>query len=238
MTVPAAQPDRSFPALRRLAALTPLGDEATAALRRAAADARPIRARREILCEGRPITAPLLLLDGWAAQVRILPDGRRQLIGLVLPGEIMGHCGFAGPVASATTVALTDVRTCVLPDTAGLPDLGRAYAISRAMDETHLMAQVVRLGRLDARERILDLLLELHERLALSGVASGNGFTMPLTQEMFADALGLTSVHVNRTLQQSRRSGELEWSGRHVTLPDRAALRAQVGRARTVVASR
>jgi len=223
------------PALRRLQALGPLTAGASAAVVAATAETRVVRARRELLVEGRPIATPLLLLDGWAARVRIMSDGRRQFVGFVLPGETLGHYGFAQPVASVTVTALNEVRVCPLPDSEGHPDLERAYAISRALDEAHLMAQVIRLGRLDARERILDLLLELEERLALAELAEDGGFTMPLTQEMLADALGLTSVHVNRMLQQSRRTGELRWNGRQVALPDPAALRAQVGRAATVV---
>jgi CRP-like cAMP-binding protein len=90
---------------------------------------------------------------------------------------------------------------------------------------------VTRLGRLNAQERIGDLLLELNERLALAGLADPQGFAMPLTQEMLADALGLTPVHVNRMLQLARREGDIEWRPGRVTLTDVAALAQKVGRA-------
>lgn len=186
-----------------------------------------------------------LLIDSWAqaewetdaegvARVRIVPDGRRQLIDFVLPGDIIGNWGFSDPLASSTVMALTDLTVCRLPQ-ASTPQLERAYAISRALDEAYLMAQVVRLGRLDASDRLIDLLLELDERLALAGLSIAGAFEMPITQEVIADALGLTSVHVNRTVQQARKRGDITWTGRGLRLRDIDALRRSLGRELTTV---
>lgn len=220
------------PALRRLQSLSPLGPAACTAVETAAVTGeRMVRQRRELLGEGKPLRAPLLILDGWAGRQRILADGRRQFIDFALPGDVIGDSAYPGAIVGAAVVTLTDVRVCPLPASEGYPDLERAYAVSRALNEARLMAQITRLGRLDARERILDLLLEFHERLSLAGLTEGDGYAIPLTQELFADALGLTSVHVNRTLQQARRTGELCWNGRRVDFPDLAGLRALLGRA-------
>jgi CRP-like cAMP-binding protein len=87
-----------------------------------------------------------------------------------------------------------------------------------------MMRNIVRLGRLSAYERIADWLLEMYERLGSAGLTRGNSFEMPLTQETLADALGLTTVHVNRTLQSLRLNGVLSVYARTVVLHDLASL--------------
>lgn len=223
-----------LPAIQRLAALADLDADALALLERAAERRTHVPARRELLTEGMRVAYPLLMLEGWAARVRIVPDGRRQIIGFVLPGDIVGNYGYDGAVAASTVIAMTEAATCVLPQGGG-PRLERAYAVCRALEEAYLMAQIVRLGRLDAAERITDLMLELHERLALAGLSIAGRFDFPLTQEVFADALGLTSVHVNRMVQQARKRGELVWGGRSVSLTDPERSRRLLGRERTKV---
>ena len=118
------------------------------------------------------------------------------------------------------------------------PSLGRAYAVSKAIEEAHLLAQITRLGRLNALERLGDLMLELRERLELAGQLRNGSFDVPLTQEMLSDVLGLTPVHVNRMVQQARRQGWLEWRAKRVTIKDPAALAARFGRVPTRVQAR
>ena len=110
--------------------------------------------------------------------------------------------------------------------------------VSRAIEEAHLLAQITRLGRLSALERIADLFLELYERLSLAGLASNGRFALPLTQEVVADALGLTSVHLSRTLQLARRRGEFEWRDGQVILHDLRQLGRMVGRLPVRVSNR
>ncbi|MDR6788311.1 CRP-like cAMP-binding protein [Sphingomonas sp. BE138] len=221
--------DPRGPALTRLMALAALDQPAIAALTAAMEEARAIRSRRDIVTEGREITQALLLLSGWAARVRLLPDGRRQFLSFLLPGDLIGACDHPHAAAVSTVIAMSDVTVCPLPVADAGSPLHVAYAISRAMDEGHLLAQITRLGRLNAQERISDLLLELYERLTLNGTVSGNGFDLPLTQETLADALGLTSVHVNRMLQQARREGDMQWRVGHVRLSDPAGLARKIG---------
>ena len=221
--------DPRTPALTRLMALAALDQPAIAALQAAMEEARAVRSRRDIITEGREITQALLLLSGWAARVRLLPDGRRQFLSFLLPGDLIGACDHPHAVAVSTVIAMSDVTVCALPQAEPGSPLHIAYAVSRAIDEGHLLAQITRLGRLNAQERISDLLLELYERLTLNGSVSGNGFDLPLTQETLADALGLTSVHVNRMLQQARREGDMQWRVGHVKLSDPAGLARKIG---------
>lgn len=216
--------------LRRFRALAPLDPIAIAALQDATERSFPVAMRQELLHEGREIEQPLLLIRGWAARTRCLEDGRRQIINFIVPGDLIGFTGLEKALAPSTVMALTDVVVCAAPDPSRSASLADAYAISRALDESHLLGQVTRLGRLNAHERIQDLLLELLERLELAGLASNGRYSIPLTQETLADALGLTPVHVNRMLQQARQAGQLSWQGGVVILHDPTAIRRKVGR--------
>lgn len=158
-------------AFRRLAALVELDSEAIALLAQGVSLARSVPARGELLREGTPINAPHIILSGWAARVRQLEDGRRQIVSFLLPGDIIGNCKHEGPIAVSSVIALTQLQYCVAPSSGRSPVFDRVYALSGAFDEAYLLNQVTRLGRLNAEERILDLFLELHERLGLCGLA-------------------------------------------------------------------
>lgn len=228
--VPLRVQQAEVPAIARLSALARLDAGAVEALERAIASSVVDRPRSELQTEGKPISAALLIVEGWAARMRILPDGRRQFLSFLLPGELVGLCRHERALAVSTVYAITPVRTCRAPDSADHPALARAYALSGALDEAYLLAQITRLGRLSALERLGDMMLELRERLLLAGLLRNGAFDMPLTQEMLADVLGLTPVHVNRMVQQARRQGWLEWRAKRVTVRDPAALATKVGR--------
>lgn len=218
------------PAIARLTDLVPLGDGALHALQAARDLNFSCGARSDLINEGEEIGRPLLILEGWAARIRLLEDGRRQILSLLLPGDLIGSCRQSRPLAVSTISAITGLRLCPAPSAEDLPDLAEAYAVSGALEEAYLLANITRLGRLTAYERICDLLLELHERLSLAGLTGHGAFYVPMTQEMLADATGLTSVHVNRTLQALRHERELSWKSREVVLADPARLAAQTGR--------
>jgi CRP-like cAMP-binding protein len=199
-------------AFKRLAALAPLNDDDLAALARSADTPTRFAAHREILREGAPGLAPSIVLSGWACRVRQFSDGRRQILSFLLPGELIGVCHHREPLAATSLVALTPVDLCRAPPASKEEGSGlaEAYAVSGALEEFYLFRQIARLGRLSAYERMLDWMFEMRDRLALAGLVADNSFPMPITQEGLADALGLTSVHVNRTLQLMRREGLVE----------------------------
>lgn len=223
------------PALKRLEALTPLDGAARTALVNALARARFIEPGRELLVERQEITDPFLIVRGWAARVRVFPDGRRQILSFLLPGDLIGTGRHSKPCAVSAVVALTDIAVCAAPRASVSATLAEAYAIGSALEEAYLLAHIARLGRLTAHERICDLLLELLERLQLAGLADDCSFELPLTQEKLADVLGLTAVHTNRMLQLSRRENELTLKGGHLVLADPAGLAEKIGRTRTCV---
>lgn len=175
-----------------------------------------------------------LVLSGWACQLRILADGRRQIFAFLLAGDPIQA---AGPEVSGERLltALTRVETLDLTtllkqeEAEGRFDLRAVLARAMEQRRERLFNHVVRLGRLDALERVTDLLLELRDRLYEMGQVKDETFRLPLTQENIADALGLSVVHVNRTLQQLRRQGLISQRAGVVTLHKIRTLREIVG---------
>jgi CRP-like cAMP-binding protein len=213
------------PVLSRLSELTSLSAAEAKALDDLTAFSRSFPARAELRAQGL-VQSPQLLLSGWACYQRILGDGRRQIVGFLLPGDSIGSLinpGLAAPsgVVALTPVVTVDARPLILAaegTAPPMPGLAAAIKLMAHRDEVLLRDQIVRLGRQTAYERMVHLILEFRERLALAGMARRDTFNLPLTQETLADALGLSVVHVNRTLQQIRRDGLLELRGGQVTL--------------------
>jgi CRP-like cAMP-binding protein len=180
----------------------------------------------ELIAEGQTLDAPRLLMSGWACRYRVLPDGRRQIFEFTLPGDLYGLCHRPHAVALTAAVALTPV---VIADASALsdaivhkpeqyPGLAAACYGTASLEEAYLLNQLVRVGRQTAYERTAHLILELHERLSLVGLADESSVPIPLTQEILADALGLSVVHLNRTLQQLRRNQLIEFKSGLVRL--------------------
>ena len=221
------------PLLRRLRALTALTDnDASLVSDLASRPVRDVAPRSDIHREG-DSPPPMAILSGWACRQRLLPDGRRQIISFLLPGDIVGVVAPCLP-APCAAVALTRVRMVEVTSlyqaaaSQGMeaPGLGQGLRVMHLLDEALLRDQITRLGRQTAYERFGNLLLELYHRLQNVGLANDGQFAFPLTQEMLADALGLSVVHVNRTVQQMRRDGLLELRSGTVSMPRLDALRA------------
>ena len=216
------------PVVLRLRSLSPCPPELERRVLALGGRLESVAAKTLLQVEGAPVRRPRYLISGWACRYRHLSDGRRQIFDLVLPGEGVGLCRRAHPLANTSTVALTPLQ---LADAAPLlqeadPDgqLQAALDMQSDADERRALDQIVRLGRLTALERLAHLLIDLHRRLDAIGHVQDARFPFPLTQETLADMTGLSVVHVNRTLQELRRQ-QLAWVDRsHVRLGDRSRL--------------
>ena len=223
------------PVIARLTRLAPLTAPDIALLRRLD-DWRHDPPDAQLIRQGQR-TSPRFLVSGWAARIRLLADGRRQIIGFVLPGDGLGFCRRPQPMATCAVVALTPVQTLdagpVIEGLASPPDratLARAIDIAAGMDEAWLMDQIVRLGRLTAYERLSHLILELRCRLAAVGhTDDADSLSFPPTQEDLGDATGLSMVHVNRTLRQLREDGMIGLRNGRLTIHNAPALAAISG---------
>jgi CRP-like cAMP-binding protein len=185
-----------------------------------------------LLAQGREPRAPHFILTGWACRMRELGNGRCQIVNILLPGDAIGLHRQSRLLAPAHVVAVTSMRTIEAPEIAiawrdreRVPGLATALDLAVAEEEFFLMGQIMRLGRQTAYERVAHLFMELDYRLTGRGLSTNNSFPLPLTQEVLADAVGLSVVHVNRTLQQMRREGFIELARGRLKLLDREALR-------------
>lgn len=186
----------------------------------------------ELLREGETISGPRYILEGWALRTRYLSDGRRQIFGFVLPGDAIGLCEREQPLALTNIVSCTPLTLCdataARPACLGVnrdfPQITQAHHRANALDEAYLLHQIIRIGRQTAYERLVHLILELHSRCFAAGLCSETSFELPLTQEVLADCLGLSIVHINRTLQTLRREQLIEQRSSLLTLQDKARL--------------
>lgn len=171
------------------------------------------------------------ILHGWAGRYRLLSDGRRQITGLYLPGDLCDPCWLDGGRAVQSVVALTPIQASRASrremETQTAIDAGlMKFLWHQAKFTQQIQAEwLVNLGRKNAIERLSHLLCELYTRLSLAGATDGANCEMPLTQLDLADLAGLTPVHVNRTLQEMRAMRLIELQSRRLTILDWEALR-------------
>ena len=213
--------------LRRLEDLAPLGEPARVFLSGLTPRRQEHAAGQEIYEQGAQVRSPRLVVSGWACRMRFLSDGRRQIFGFLLPGDTMGLDDRLEPVALCSVIALTALETAdISPVAAAIrgrqPEheaLCDAFALVARAEQAALLDHMMRLGRLSAYERTAHLLLDLCHRLSAVGLGD-RCFRLPLTQEVLADALGLSLVHVNCTLMQLRRDRLVVLKGSAAELPD------------------
>jgi CRP-like cAMP-binding protein len=213
-------------ARRKLDSLAALDPEASALVMGLSGQRQKYEAGVQIYGGGLTNNRPQIILQGWACHARPLLDGRNQILRFLIPGDAIGLGGSEEGRLTPSIVALTPTITadarplCVelaSGDSANA-SLAAAFARSAWLDEASLLDQILRLGRLTAMERMAHLLLELYSRLSRVGLTTGRRFSVPITQEVFADALGLSVVHINRTLQQLRRERLIEMRAGYVDL--------------------
>jgi CRP-like cAMP-binding protein len=212
-----------------------LGPDDLEALATLCADIRSIDAHRDIIREGESPDHVHLMIEGWAARYKVVPDGGRQITAFLIPGDFCdAHVTILRQMDHGIA-ALTPAKVAFIPQAVfeelplGRPELGRALWWATLVDEAVLRSWIVNLGRRDAFEGVAHLLCELEVRLRHVGLVEDGHFDLPLTQEALADALGLTPVHVNRVLQRLRKEGLIRLSAGTLTILDAAGLRRAAG---------
>ena len=219
-----------YPTLRKLCAAIELSDEEKTYLIELQGTPHVVPAGRDIVVEGEVHEDIFLLHDGWAFRAKHLPDGRRQIFGFLIPGDLIGLRASLLEFADDTVEALTDCQISSfsferLYDACRRhPRLMIALMWSAAREQAMLTEQIMRIGRRTAMERIAHFFLELLRRLQLVDEAGRQSLELPLTQDLIADALGLSAVHVNRTLQKLRKRGLIELGDGRLTISSIDAL--------------
>ena len=178
--------------------------------------------------------APIFLINrGTAYRACTLPDGRRVILDILLPGDIAGLEQVVMGRSNQETCAACELSYRVL-GAAALRDLMRDHAVAlrvlALMSETRwrIDRHLAAVCRLDSRERIAAFVLSIHDRLRRRDLISRATFNLPLTQEQIADYLGLTMVHVNRTLRRMREEKLLLFDRQVVIILDLERMRELV----------
>jgi CRP-like cAMP-binding protein len=212
--------------VRRIASARSLSAEERRALGAICAPPAAIDASTDLLIEGEEVHHGYIVDDGWACKYRLLRDGRRQILNFVVPGDVVGMAAEVIRVADHSVGTLTPCRVYPFPAASfamvgeRYPRVRDAMVWSARRELAMLQERVVDLGRRTAIERVAHLILELLHRLRIVGLADGQGFGLPLTQSMIGDALGLSIVHVNRTLRRLNEQRAIVYRPGSVTAID------------------
>ena len=212
--------------------ITGLNEREQAALNSLQMVQRLVSREADIIRQGERLSRVLVMREGWAIRYATMPDGRRQILSFVLPGDFISlHLD----LNNRASFGVTSVTACKIVEIDG-QEIGHALRSLPAMVETLnwyvrreltvLGDHTMRLGRMTAYERVCHLLLEIWYRQKFSGdVGDDNVAAFPLTQAILADALGLSVVHVNRQVMRLRREELVSIAKRKLTIHDDARLR-------------
>ncbi|MAT96178.1 MAG: hypothetical protein CL608_03470 [Anaerolineaceae bacterium] len=173
-------------------------------------ETRAFDADTEFVREGDSQDDCLIVLDGWGCKYKTLEDGTRQIIHFPILGDFVGVHARLFKAADHSFATITPSKLGVFSAERlqeviqSHPRLGQAILWSAARDEAIMVEHLVNVGRRNAIQRLSHFLLEICKRMDFAGLGAGGDYRCPLTQEHLADALGLTSIHVNRVLRQLR----------------------------------
>ena len=192
--------------------------------------------RKEVIrAQGAAVNEVYFLTEGWVSCSMNVLNGRRQIVTVSLPGDLLGIPSLCLTRAAVTFEALTPavVQVISLDAFAGIfrksPRLALSMFLVSQQERVLLMERLASVGQTKAIQRLAAFLLHIHERLQQVDAGVGQSFELPLTQADLAEIVGLTFVHVNRSLRELDRTGLIERSGKRVTLVDLDRLRELAG---------
>jgi len=198
-------------------------------------DMRTVPRSQNLVREGERVDRVHLILSGWAARYKLLPDGSRQITALLLPGDLCDlRCSMLARMNDGI-VALTSISVAfIVPEAIRQlerthPRIANALSWHELVEQGTSRAWIVNMGRRHALERVAHLLSELSTRLTWLTEIPGQPLHFPLTQEEIADALGLTAVHVNRVLHELRQRGLITSRRGGLTIVDLPTLKRMAG---------
>jgi CRP-like cAMP-binding protein len=220
---------------KKLEAVADLTAEDRAEFQNLISDVRTVEAKRDIVRDGERPEHVHLMVEGWAARYKMLENGSRQIMALLIPGDfcdlhltVIGRMDHGIVALSKCSVARIDSEALdrVLETNARLT---KAILWSALVDEAITRQCVINVGRRDAYQRVAHILCEMHARMKMVGLVDDNVVALPLTQEMLADATGLTPVHINRTIALLRKDRLFEIGNGMLKILDIGALASAGG---------
>jgi CRP-like cAMP-binding protein len=215
--------------IRKFENLAPLSAEDKILLERITANVREVDAKVDLIREGEAPTDVHLILDGFACRHKITADGRRQIMAFLVPGDFCDIHVFIlkemdHSVATLSTCHVVDISRSQILAMLERPSLARALWWSTLVDEATLREWLLNIGQREAPQRIAHLLCELLLRLRAVGLADLDGYELPITQAELAETIGVSTVHVNRSLHTLREAGLITLTSKQLVILDAKGL--------------
>ncbi|MBZ9848135.1 Crp/Fnr family transcriptional regulator [Mesorhizobium sp. CA14] len=182
--------------------------------------------REDLIVHGSEFRNLCFVKDGYAIRYRLLRSGKRQILKLILPGDVVGFPVSFFDRSSYAVVAVSELTYAVCPFDSYVrlcyeqPQFGLVLSWLAAQEAATYAEHIVNLGRRTPTERLAHLLLEIHSRLLEVDRADEASFVLPFSQEVMADALGLSVPHLNRVIQRLRAEHLITSNSRLIDLTD------------------
>lgn len=218
--------------IRKLAMRARLSDADEEALRALPLTTRTLEPLSYTVREGDPPRQCAALLSGFAFRQKLTGSGGRQIVGLHVPGDLLDLQNLFLDVSDHNVQMLTRGDVAFIPRAAlrelalARPAINHAFFVDTLVEASIFREWVVNVGRRDARGRVAHLLCEFAMRLEAMGLDKQYSYELPMTQEQLADSVGLTPVHINRTLKGLERDGLIARDRRSVRIVDWQRMRA------------
>jgi CRP-like cAMP-binding protein len=212
--------------VRKLETHAPLSEDDKAAILKLPHTVKTLEPHSYTTREGEAPTSCAVLMSGFAFRQKLTGDGTRQICALHIPGEALDFQTLFLDVADHNVQMLTRATVALVPREAlqrlaqSRSGVGHAILVCMLVDSSIFREWILNVGRRDAPARVAHLLCEFAVRLEGQRLVAEYGYELPMTQEQLADATGLTSVHVNRTLKLLEARGLISRDRRRVRFPN------------------
>jgi CRP-like cAMP-binding protein len=195
---------------------------------------RTVRAHEDLIREGERSGNVHLILEGFACRYKILNGGQRHIVAYLVPGDFCDLHSFILNAMDHTIGTLSPCKVVGIPRHRVLkmterPALARALWWAALVDEAILREWLVNIGSRPAEQRVAHLLCEMLLRLRVVGLANGDAYELPITQNELADTLGMSGVHMNRVLMNLRSEKLIQLKSKKLTITDVEKLKAFSG---------
>jgi CRP-like cAMP-binding protein len=214
------------PLIRKLGSVFTLAEDERQALEALPMQVMVIKDDQDIVRMGDRPSRSCLILSGFAATYKVTAGGKRQIVSFAIAGDIPDLQSLHLKTLDTSIATISTCRVGFIPHEAlrdiclRYPRIGAAFWRETLIDAAIFREWVMNVGQREAYQRMAHVLCELLVRLRAVGLAEDHACELPITQSEFADAIGITTVHVNRVLQQMRADGLIESKGTQVKIPD------------------
>lgn len=220
---------------RKLQTLAGIRDVDLAVLSAASSDVRTIEPGEDIISEGENPETVFLVLSGFAFRYKLTEEGDRQVFAYLLPGDfcdlhvaLLGRMDHSIGTISPCRIAVISRQT-IITLTEEHPRIARALWLCNLVDGATLREWLLNIGRRPAHQRLAHLFCEIYARIAAVGLTTPGSFSLPIPQAVLADTVGMSDVHVNRSLRVLREAGLVTFRKQIVSIPNVPELESYAG---------